>query len=159
MSSTDRRPVVYTAQSKLYFYCRDAVCEFVFLQDAVPVNPFRVFEYFLGDRVERDAVRQGNNNLIRIVDEVWVFGGTIADGVLFEIFFAQELKKPIRFFTIHNRADKIREIKKPKDFHFEREVYAAQGLDRKALLSKILGYDIDLPTPEQLNLFSTIKDV
>ena len=56
MSSTEPLPVVFTAQSKVYFYCRDAVCEFVFQNNAVPVNPFRVFEYFLGDRVDRDLV-------------------------------------------------------------------------------------------------------
>ncbi len=87
-SPTDRLPVVFTAQSKVYFYCRDAVCQFVFDNGAVPVNPFRVFEYFLGDRVDRNLVRQGNNNLIRIVDELWVFGDVIADGVLAEICLA-----------------------------------------------------------------------
>src|SRR5882724_8814863 len=100
MSPTEPLPVIFTAQSKFYFYCRDAVCEFVFQKNAVPLNPFRVFEYFLGDRVERNLVRQGNNSLIRIADELWVFGEMIADGVLFEIFLARELNKPIRFFTI-----------------------------------------------------------
>jgi hypothetical protein len=45
---TAELPVVFTAQSKLHFYCRDAICEFVFNQGAVPVNPFRLYEYFLG---------------------------------------------------------------------------------------------------------------
>ena len=47
-------PVVYTAQSKQFFYCRDAVCQFVFENNAIPLNPFRVFDYFLNDRVDRD---------------------------------------------------------------------------------------------------------
>ena len=153
MSSTERLPVVFTAQSKVYFYCRDAVCEFVFAQNAVPVNPFRVFEYFLNDRVDRDLVRQGNNNLIQIVDELWAFGETVADGVLFEILFAKTLGKPVRFFTINNRAKSIREIK-VKDLRFEREVYRTTEFNRKRqILAAILGYPPDQPPPEQLALF------
>ena len=52
--------VIYTAQSKQHFYCRDAVCEFVFRQDSIPINPFRLFDYFLSDRVERDKIRAAN---------------------------------------------------------------------------------------------------
>lgn len=140
MSCTDPLPVVFTAQSKLNFYCRDAVCEFVFKQKAIPLNPFRVFEYFLHDRVDRDMVRQGNNNLIRLSDELWVFGETIADGVLFEIQYARKLGKPIRFFTIDNRAERIREISVAK-LTFERELYSSTGLKREELLAKVTGQD------------------
>ena len=97
--------------------------------------------------MDRDLVRQGNNNLIRIVDELWAFGQTISDGVLFEILLAKELGKPIRFFTIDNRADRIREIA-PKQLHFEREVYKTYGLRHDDLIAKILGHD-----PDQLSLF------
>lgn len=153
-SPTEPLPVVFTAQSKLFFYCRDAICEFVFQHNAVPLNPFRVFEYFLGDRVDRDLVRQGNNNLIRIVDELWVFGELIADGVLFEICLANKLKKPVRFFTVHNRAEKIREIS-PKMLRFEREVYTTTKMKREALLALILGHHPDAPPPRQIPLFVT----
>ena len=146
MSPTEPLPVVFTAQSKVFFYCRDAVCEFVFQRNAIPVNPFRVFEYFLGDRVDRDLVRQGNNNLIRIVDELWVFG-TISNGVLDEILLAKKLKKSIRFFTIDNRADEIKRVQ-PKNLHFEREVYNLTGQRRADLVTRISGSDQD-----QLNLF------
>jgi len=94
---TTELPVVFTAQSKLHFYCRDAICEFVFNQGAVPVNPFRLYEYFLADRVDRDLIRQANNNLIRKCDELWVFGETIADGILFEILYAEKLKMPVKY--------------------------------------------------------------
>lgn len=102
--------MIFTAQSKQFFYCRDAVCEFVFKRGGVPLNPFRAFDYFLGDRVERNDVRIGNNNLIRIADELWVFGKSIADGVLFEIEYAFQLSMKVRYFTIANRASEIREI-------------------------------------------------
>ena len=165
MSPTEPMPVVFTAQSKVFFYCRDAVCEFVLQRNAIPVNPFRVFEYFLGDRVDRDLVRQGNNNLIRIVDELWVFGETIADGVWDEIFLAKKLEKPIQFFTIDNRAEKIREVS-PDKLRFEQKLYHKdeikrnykERLKRSDLLAEILE-DYNLknppdPPPEQLKLFS-----
>jgi len=148
-SPTDNLPVVFTAQSKVFFYCRDAVCQFVFDNGAVPVNPFRVFEYFLGDRVDRDVVRQGNNNLIRIVDQLWVFGEVIADGVLAEICLANKLGKPTRFFTIHNKADQIREIT-PRDLRFEPEVHGRWKLGPHELIDVILGRDPDDP---QLSMF------
>jgi len=62
---TAQLPIVFTAQSKKCYYCRDAVCEFVFNQGAVPLNPSRLYGYFLADRVDRELVRQANNNLIR----------------------------------------------------------------------------------------------
>ena len=133
---TAELPVVFTAQSKLHFYCRDAICEFVFNQGAVPVNPFRFFEYFLGDRVDRDIIRQANNNLIRKCDELWVFGDTLADGVLFEILYAKELKKPLKFYTVVSRADLIKEVS-VNELKFEEEVYASTGLRQKELIEQI----------------------
>lgn len=155
MTVADHMLVVFTAQSKVFFYCRDAVCEFVLRNKAVPLNPFRVFEYFLGDRVERDHVRTGNNTLVSIADELWVFGETIADGVLAEIFLAKQLGKPIHFFNIDNRADRIHEIS-PDQLRFEQKVYATTKLSRAELLAKILGYDPERP-PEQLSLFTAEK--
>lgn len=110
MDLLEQRPIVFTAQSKQYFYCRDVVCEFVFKRGCVPLNPFRAFDYFLGDRVDRDDVRIGNNNLIRLADELWVFGTSIADGVLFEIEYAHELGRHVRLFTIGNRMGDIHEV-------------------------------------------------
>lgn len=111
MASRDPLPLVYTAQSKRFFYCRDAVCQYVFSHHAIPVNPFRAFEYFLNDRVDRKKVRQANFNLIRVLDELWSFGD-IADGVLAEIQYAAELAKPIRFFTIDTYSYRIRPLKR-----------------------------------------------
>lgn len=107
-SSIDPMPVVFTAQSKRAFYCRDAVCEYAMARKVVPINPFRAFEYFLGDRVARSVVRQANSSLIARSDELWVFGSELADGVVFEISYASQLKLPIRLFTISDRADEIR---------------------------------------------------
>lgn len=133
---TDELPVVFTAQSKLHFYCRDAICEFVFNQGAVPVNPFRLYEYFLGDRVDRDLVRQANNNLIRKCDELWVFGETIADGVLFEVLYAKKLKMPVKFYTVGSRADHIKEVA-VNELKFEEDVYTSTGMKQSELLEQV----------------------
>lgn len=128
--------LVYTAQSKQHFYCRDAVCEFVFQQGAVPLNPFRAFDYFLGDRVHRDAVRKGNRRILAACDEVWIFGCVLADGVLIEIAQAKEYGKPVRYFTIDTRAETISEVGLTY-LDVEHEVLEMTGLDRPALLQRL----------------------
>ena len=135
---TSELPVIFTAQSKLHFYCRDAICEFVFNQGAVPVNPFRLYGYFLGDRVGRDLIRQANNNLIRKCDQLWVFGEIIADGVLFEILYAKKLRMPVKFYSVDSRADLIKEVS-DNELTFEEEVYSSTGLKHQELIEQILG--------------------
>lgn len=120
-SPTKPCKTVFTAQSKQTFYCRDAVCQFVFEQGAIPINPFRVFDYFLGERVDRNMVRNGNNEMIRRCDELWVFGH-VSDGVLFEIATCRQSGKKVRYFTISAKIEEIREIS-PDDVVFEPEVH------------------------------------
>jgi hypothetical protein len=110
MDLRESRRVVFTAQSKAYFYCRDAVCKFVLDRGMVPIHPFQAFGYFLNDIVDRDLVRRGNFNFVRVADELWVFGDKIANGVGAEIIYAHELQKQIRFFSIAARAEEIVEI-------------------------------------------------
>ena len=117
----------------------------------LPLNPFRVFEYFLGDRVDRELVRQANNNLISRSDELWVFGDHIADGVFFEIRYAQELGKQLRFFTVHNIVEEIHEIA-PEELRFEPEVFERTGLLHDDLIRAIL----EPANPAQLSLFIEI---
>jgi hypothetical protein len=128
-------PMVFTAQSKTVFYCRDVICEFVLKRGSLPVNPFRIFDYFLSDRVDRAIIRRGNNQLIKACDEVWVFG-TIADGVLFEVIYALNIGKPIRFFTVGARLEEITEISEVSKVTFESEVHAP-GITRASLLKSI----------------------
>lgn len=133
--NADPMPIVFTAQSKQFFYCRDAVCEFVLRNGCLPLNPFRVFGYFLDDRVNRDLVRRGNNNLILIANQVWVFG-IIANGVLSEVEYALSLGKPLRFFNIATRADEIVEVVTLEELKFEPEIHSS-GTTRKELLERI----------------------
>ncbi len=131
-------PLVYTAQSKQFYYCRDAVCEFVIREGAVPLHPFRIFGYFLDDRVDRDDVRNANNVVVERVDEIWVFGETIADGVLYEIELARLRGKPVRFFSIATRANEIVE-RSIDDLTFEQELIEKAGGDLAGLRAVAAG--------------------
>ncbi|MGH9165265.1 MAG: hypothetical protein ACRDZW_07135 [Acidimicrobiales bacterium] len=148
VSSTFPRVTVFTAQSKRHYYCRDAICEFVFLRGAVPLNPFRAFGYFLGDRVDRQLIREANNNLIRLADELWVFGTTVANGVLFETAIAHELGKPVHFFTVSAVAGEIRGAP-VEALRFESELYT-KGYSREDLRAIALGVGRFEPPPLRL---------
>ena len=93
------KPLVYTAMSKHLFYYRMFISKFVLEAQAVPLNPFMIFDYFLLDTLDRDLVREANNNLVKKSDAIWVFG-QISNGVLAEIQLAKSAAKPIRYFAI-----------------------------------------------------------
>ncbi len=109
MDIYEPKKVIYTAQSRHLFYSRMLVCKYVFEKNAVPLNPFNVWGYFLDDLVDRDLVRQGNNNILRIVDEAWIFG-PISNGVLAEIDYIIKLNKPLKFFSVGPHIDDIKPI-------------------------------------------------
>ena len=70
------------------------------------------FNYFLLDAVDRNLIREGNNNLVKRCDEIWVFGA-VSNGVLAEIHIANEQAKTVRYFAIE-KPHKIIEITKDK---------------------------------------------
>ncbi len=148
-SASNKRKVVFTAQSKQKFFCRNAVCEYVFKNGCIPVNPFRIFGYFLDDRVDRGLVRNGNNEMISRCDELWVFG-PISDGVLFEIFSCIKQGKPVRFFSIETWAKDIKEITLD-DIVFEPEVHSYQI--KKEDLKRLVEYGGGIEPVKQLRLF------
>lgn len=92
-------PLVYPAYSKRNFYWQMHISKFCLERKAVPLNPFMLFRYFLGDSVPRGLVYQANNNIVRVADEVWTFG-EIADGVLGEVKLKRELGGAVKFFEI-----------------------------------------------------------
>lgn len=152
-SSTDDMKVVFTAQSKVFFYCRDAICEYVLKKGLLPINPFRVFDYFLSDRVDRNVIRRGNNQLIKMCSELWVFG-PVSNGVLFEISFARKTGIPIRYFAIATKAEEIYPLKRIEDVIFEPEVHAKQ-IRKEDLIRFIKGemdFSDQLADDEQLTL-------
>lgn len=97
----NKKPLVYTAMSKHLFYMREHISRFVLEQGAVPLNPFMLTNYFLGDSVDRDVVRQANNVVVDRSDEIWQFG-PVSDGALAEIVQAKKAKKAVRYFKIEN---------------------------------------------------------
>jgi len=102
--------LIYPAYSKHNFYFRAHISRFILDKGCVPLNPFMLFDYFLTDVIDRDIIRNANNNVVRKADKLWVFG-QIADGVLNEIRIAKKLNKPIKYFEIINSKG-IREISK-----------------------------------------------
>lgn len=119
------RKIVYTAQSKHLFYARMLIAKYVLEQEAVPLNPFNVWGYFLYELTDRDLVRRGNNNLVRISDEVWVFG-PIANGVLAEMELAMKYGKPLRFFSAGSTLTAI------KPLALDELVFEEDATERKA---------------------------
>ena len=93
------KSLVYTAMSKHYFYYRMHISKYVIEQRKVPLNPFMIYEYFLLDSVDRELIREGNNNIVMKSDELWVFG-PVSNGVLAEIKIAKEMNKPVKYFKI-----------------------------------------------------------
>jgi len=108
--------IIYPAYSKHNFYFREHISRFVLEQDYIPLNPFMIFQYFMLDTIDRDKIREGNNNLIKKADELWVFG-QISDGVLKEIKLAKQENKPVRYFEIVNSRE-IKEIS-PEECKYE----------------------------------------
>ncbi len=106
MNLEQDKSLVYTAMSKHLFYFRKHISKFVVEKGKVPLNPFMIFDYFLTDTVHRDLVREGNNNLVKRSDELWVFGA-VSDGVLAEIDIFKSKGKPVRFFKIVKSQDII----------------------------------------------------
>mgnify|MGYP000903394918 FL=1 len=129
--------VVYTAHSKLTFYARDIICEHAMQQGAVPLNPFRMFGYFLSDRVDRDLVREANNRIVGIADETWVYGG-VSNGVWHEIVLAHRLGKPVRYWTVATWAADIKPTT-ALDVEVEDQLCAELGTDADGVRERLLG--------------------
>lgn len=128
MDILEPKKIVYTAQSRHLFYARMLITKYTIEQDVVPLNPFNVWGYFLYEMTDRDLVRRGNNNIVRISDEVWVFG-PIADGVLAEIDLAMHYDKPLRFFSAGSKLSAIQPISLD-DLVFEPDAEKVRSADK-----------------------------
>jgi len=120
MNLTETKPLIFTAQSKKNFFMRMLICKYVFEHGGVPLNPFNTFGYFLYELVDRNLVRNGNNNLIARSDEVWFFG-SIADGCVFEIEYAMKLHKKIAFYKMGSTYESIQQCS-VDELIFENEI-------------------------------------
>ena len=93
------KPLIYTAMSKHLFYFKQHISKFVLEQWGIPLNPFMLFDYFFLDTIDRDIVREANNNVVIKADEIWVFG-PVSNGVLAEVQIAKQQNKPVKYFQI-----------------------------------------------------------
>ena len=132
MDRFKKRPVIYTAYSKYYFFAKMLVSSYVLDKDFIPLNPFNNWEYFMDDMVDRDLVVRGNNNLILLSDEIWTFG-PIADGVFAEVKLANSLGKPVRYFSVGKKLEDIHTLTN-KELIFEEELL--QKFDRKDIFKE-----------------------
>jgi len=119
LSLNKKIKIIFIAMSKHSFYFRRHAVKFVLEQGHAPISQFGIFDYFITDAVDRNLVRRANNNLIRISDELWVFG-PISDGVLAEIKIVKQTNKPIKYFKIVDSKE-VKEIPKT-EVEFEDKV-------------------------------------
>lgn len=132
MDRFEKRPVIYTAYSKYYFFAKMLVSSYVLDKNFIPLNPFNNWEYFMDDMVDRELVVRGNNNLILLSDEIWTFG-PIADGVFAEVKLANSLGKPVRYFSVGKKLEDIHTLTN-KELIFEEELL--QKFDRKDIFKE-----------------------
>lgn len=111
-------PLVYPAYSKRNFYWQMHISQFCLERKTIPLNPFMLFRYFLGDTVPRETVYCANNNIVRLCEEVWTFG-EISDGVLAEVKIKKELHHPVRHYKIANTRPVTFRRSKPETVIFE----------------------------------------
>lgn len=69
--------------------------KFAVSKGKIPLAPHLYFPQFMSDVTERDTAMQMNFELLKLCDEVWVFGDKITEGMAAEISRA----KKIRYFT------------------------------------------------------------
>lgn len=120
MDKFEKRLVVYTAYSKYYYFAKSLISSYVLENGFIPLNPFMNWEYFMNDMVDRDLVIRGNNNLIFLSNELWIFG-PISDGVFEEVKLANCLGLKIRYFSVGKNLKDICPINR-SDLVFEEEL-------------------------------------
>jgi len=94
-------PIVYSAYSKRNFFWQMHISKYCLENKMIPLNPFMLFRYFLGDTVSRESVYQANERIVELCDELWVFG-EISDGVQKEIDLKEKNGGKISYFKIIN---------------------------------------------------------
>lgn len=69
------------------------------MQEVLPIVPHLMYLGSLNDKepVERDIGMGLGVQLLRMCDELWVFGQVISEGMLSEIVIARQMNIPIRY--------------------------------------------------------------
>ncbi len=108
------RKVVFAAMSKNTFYLREHIIKYILENGYTPTCAFMMFSYFLLDTVDRHALSDANNDLIKRSDELWVFGD-ISDGVREEIKLAKQLGLPVKYYKLRNGKKMFARAKNRRD--------------------------------------------
>ena len=74
-------------------------CRYVVDQNHIPLAPHLLFTQFMDDAniEERSKAIGFGLALLRLCDEVWIFGDTISNGMEKEIEFAKRIGKPVKY--------------------------------------------------------------
>lgn len=99
-------PLVYPAYSKRNFYLQQHISQYCLEHKVVPLNPFLLFRYFIGDSVSRETIYEGNARLVDIAHEVWVFD-EVSNGVLSEIIRKKTHDGTVKYFRHYSDAAPI----------------------------------------------------
>lgn len=75
---------------------------FVHIKGGIPITPHLYFTQFLDDEIkeERKAGIEMGVEILKMCNEIWVFGSHISEGMKKEIAFAKKENIPIKFFNI-----------------------------------------------------------
>jgi len=63
----EKKKIVFTALSCKNFHQRMLICKHAFEQGVIPLNPFNLFGYYLYELVDRNLIRNANNNILKKV--------------------------------------------------------------------------------------------
>lgn len=74
---------------------------FVFEKGCIPIAPHVIFTQFLDDAKPKERKRgiEMGIALLKLCDELWVFGPTISEGMKTEIEVARKRGLPTRYFS------------------------------------------------------------
>ena len=112
--------------SKHLFFMREHISRHVLENDGVPLNPFMIFNYFLGDTVNRDVIRKANNSLVTVAEQLWMYG-PVSDGALAEIIQAKKQGMVIRYFGLVDSKDFV-------ELSVENVVFEENIKDQRAII-------------------------
>ena len=70
-------------------------CKFAVSKGRIPLAPHLYFPQFMSEGTEREKAMSMNLELLKLCDEVWVFGEQITEGMAMEI----ERARKVRYFT------------------------------------------------------------
>lgn len=75
-------------------------CKYAVRKGKIPLAPHLYFPQFMSDVTERDKAMEMNLELLKLCNEIWVFGSEISEGMAWEISKAEKLRKKICYMEV-----------------------------------------------------------